>query len=247
LRYSSGNISASLSDINEVLLSYSGVFNLIGASTQYNESLKAINSYRLFVDGVNDISYSLEPLFDYFDSYKNNTQLRSGTESYLSITENSLDYENLILDQVERIPYLDLGIDKVRKADTQISQVNYNNLPTFISERLLSVNQELKGFVKYLDYLEGSKFIGDLLVVYGTRTYLMLVLDNTKIKPIGGDISAFAIVTVNGGGITEVVVQSPDEIDFNMESVDSEILKSINNRKFTYVDEKEVKLSDLTS
>lgn len=247
LRYSSGNISASLSDINEVLLSYSGVFNLIGASTQYNESLKAINSYRLFVDGVNDISYSLEPLFDYFDSYKNNTQLRSGTESYLSITENSLDYENLILDQVERIPYLDLGIDKVRKADTQISQVNYNNLPTFISERLLSVNQELKGFVKYLDYLEGSKFIGDLLGVYGTRTYLMLVLDNTKIKPIGGDISAFAIVTVNGGGITEVVVQSPDEIDFNMESVDSEILKSINNRKFTYVDEKEVKLSDLTS
>ncbi len=245
MKSSAEAVKSSLDDMSYSLSKYEWIANSVALNKEYYQLKNIIDSYVIVADGVKNIGYSFEPYNEYLSNYKNNTQIRAATDSFLSITDNGIDYSNMLLEFKDRTPYLQLGIDKINKGVDQLKITDYNKIPPFLTERILTVNNSLQRVGKLADTLKSSEQIPDLLGAYDTRTYLMLLFDNTRLKPVGGEISAFALVTLKNGSVSEVVVQSPDEIKFNYSKVTESLLKDINNRKYTYKTLSDLNINDI--
>lgn len=238
-------LNSSLSNISTITKRYEGVANLLSLGIQYSELITLVDSYQLIAEGVENIGYSQEDFFKYVNEFKSNLQLRSGTESYLSVLDGGTDFSPL-LDQSElKSPYLSLGIDKVIKGYDQLNTVDINNLPEFVAESLPEINQGLKEKVDQITKLKSALYLPEILGNTSTKNYVILVLDNTRPKPIGGDVAAFALLTLKNGSISDIVVRSPEDTSFDLSSIDSNILREINARRFEIKTLQNLRFSDI--
>ncbi len=234
-----------IDDVNKVFDGFKGPANLVALGSQYDQIKQNIQSYSVYVDGLKSISYSLEPLNDYVNNYSNNTIIRTATDSYLSTDNNGNNYSSAIKELDNRIPYLNDGLSKMKVSITNLNSVNFNLIPGIFSSELTRINSDLKNISQSSNLLTSVQFIKELTGTDSAKTFLVLLLDNSKQTPVGGDLAAFALLTVQNGSISEAVVQSPDQVNFNMTSVDDSILKEINSRKFNYKTKNDVAISDI--
>lgn len=61
-----------------------------------------------------------------------------------------------------------------------------------------------------------SKFAQNLLPLLGVdvaKTYLLLFVDEDKVRPVGGKVFAYGLLTLNNGKVTELVFEEPEVID----------------------------------
>ncbi len=236
-----------IADTRNAVSSYEVFANLFGFRNNYLEVKEVLSAYELYAEGIENIGYSQEPFNDYLKNYQNNTQLRSATDSYLSISETGLDYSKSLKEQASRLPYLDTGIIKIKKASDQLDSINYSLIPTPLASEFAKINQVIKSRADFTSYSDSLHYLNEILGVNTPQTYLVLLLDNTRQTPVGGEISAFAMFTVKNGSLTEVVVQSPDEIKFNFATLTDKFLKDINNRKVAVKNLSNITLSDIGS
>lgn len=225
---SSQNINNSLKEINFVIGKYTFIPNLLNKEKEFGAFREALSSYNLYADGLNNITYSTEPFIKYTKSYESNLELKSIEDGYLGIKNDSPDYENLILDAADRAPYLKLGLDKIDKSLARLTQIDYNLLPQFLSDKLLGLNQDMRMLRANLSYLESAKYVPEILGVYSEKNYAILLIDNTDQKNIGGTLTSILSFSILNGGIKEVSIIDANKQDLKFENINKNILNEIN-------------------
>ncbi len=247
LNGSMGKIDEALTSTVELLDRYEFVTEFASLENEFSSIKKLTDSYRLLVDGVTDISYGLEPYNEYLDLFENNTQLRSGTDGYLSIAQPGVNYSDVLGEIQIREAFINNGIEKADKAIEQIKVYDYSVLPPKLASRVKSLNAEILSFQEGLAGLQNYRYIPEILGVGEPKTYLILALDNTRLTPIGGDISAFAQITMSNGSIQEITVKSIDDVTLTTSSLDTLTLDEINNRRYSLKDSGTIKSTDLAT
>lgn len=247
--YGSGSLNAeiltsSFKDMNANLQNFKNVVNALGGGENYQQIIAAVNSYSLVSDGVKDIQYAAAPFYEYLNSFENNVQQSNGVETYLVAKTSNKNYKDLLEEVQLRSPYLDSGIEKYKKGLEQVESVNLSLIPSFLSNQLTNVNARLRENVSVIDSLKSMKYIPEILGVEGSRSYLILLLDNTRVKPVGGEISAILEITFDQGKIAEISLKTPEQSEFDLSKVSKETLGKINLRNFTPVINDNLELQD---
>lgn len=245
LRSSSKNIEGALKQTSGLLDNYTFVTSIIALDDDLTKLTTLIDSYALYVEGLNDIGFSLEPMVSYSEGFSNNTQVRAGSDTYLSTKDAGVNFEDDLLELDSRSPFLQVGLDKVNNAYFQLSNSDLNFLPSYAVERIIHVNSDLRKINTSVNSISYTKYLPEIVGVGSTKTYLVLVLDNTRQMPVGGEVSAYALLTVQNGSLSDVKVQSIDEVNFDFSSIDDSQLDKINNRKFTLVNKTALRFNDL--
>lgn len=228
----SERIKNNLKDSASIIKRFESIAGLITLDDEVNDIIYLLDSYALYASGMEDIGYALGPFIEYTNLFENNTQIRSGSDTFLSANDSAKGYENLLLEFEDRQPYIQLGKDKISKSVSQLNNFDYSFIPGSLFESIIDLNIKLNDNQKSLEKVEAAGFIPEILGANNSHTYLILILDNTRQSPIGGDISAFALITFDKGVVSEIVVQSIDEISFDLSPVSDLVVKEINSKKF---------------
>ncbi len=245
LRSSSENVEGALKQTSNLLDNYDFVASVVALDDDLSKLVELINSYALYMEGINDIGYALEPMVDYTSAFVNNTQIRAGADTYLSTKDAGINFQDNLLELESRAPFMQVGLDKVNNAQSQLNTADLNFLPSYAVERVLKTNADLKRINSDVNSVSYTTYLPEILGVGSTKTYLIVVLDNTRQMPVGGEASAYALLTVQNGSLSEVKVQSIDEITFDFSSIDDSQVEKINNRKFNLINKTALRFNDL--
>jgi len=240
-------LKRSIDENIQILENFNTLFNFLALGEENTETKLVLHNYSEILDAVDDIDYALDPLKSYFNSYEGNVQLRTSTESYLTVSTTGVDYENVLLDFHDRYPYLETGMQKYSKAVKELRKTNITLIPQFVQQNINDMNSLFFNIEDDISSLRNLEFFDDMAGVYTPKTYLVLLLDNTRLRSIGGEVSAYALFTVKNGSIIEITVKSPEETKFDLSSINTQKLKEINSTKFALKTSQNLTLNDLSS
>lgn len=236
---SAENISYSLGDINSLIARYVFLFDLLNQEGFVNSLTENILAYKLYAEGISDVSNSLTPLFEYFSKVQSNISQRSEADGFLAVDENTKNYEESILAISNRIPVLKVGVDKIESSISKFSQIDYSVYPSQLSDMILTLNQDLRTQKSNFDQIESIEYLPEILGVYGEKNYAFLLFDNTDLTPIGGELKSIIYAQVLNGSIKSIkVVKATDSLDWKTEN--QSILGRVNERRtqpLTSIDE----------
>lgn len=236
MQKSAYNISYVLEDTNFVLSKYAFIFNLFNKGAVLEALSENLAAYKLYTDGISDISGSLNPLFNYADNYDSSLALKSKEEGYLVVEGEGNDYENQLLEISDRAPYIKLGLDKMETSVSRFTQINYSEYPSTISEFLLRINQQIREQQVNFSRLESTEYIPELLGVYEERTYAFLLLDNTTPTPVGGKLQTIIYLKILNGDVSEVQVKQANDSSLTLENSDRNTIDKINLTAFNKIE-----------
>lgn len=239
---------SNIEDNLKIAENFSGVSNLIGLSENYSESIRFLKSNLIMLDGLSDLSYALMPLDIYFEEYQSNLQLRNSSESFISVTNDGQDFSGVLSQFEERSPFLRKGLEKIKNGKRELGKVNKTLVPEFIVSLSNNFDSVLNRFadIESGDFVY-NEFIPSILGLNSPKTYLLLLLDNTRMTPVGGEISAFSLLTVNNGSVSNIVTNSIEDINFKFDSLDAKTLQEINLTRFNLKESADINIKDYSS
>lgn len=238
---SSRNISASLDETKMLLGGYDFIPSILGYQQEYQGLKEVISLYSDLFDGVDNIIYGSESFTKFLESFQAEINYTEGDLFSLSIAEDSNEYESLILDSIDRSPYIKLGIDKLNKAIRDLNQVDYTVFPPILSDNLIALNQKSREWASELSPLSTVESVPDILGIYGERSYLLSLIDNTQPTNIGGKYKISILLKILNGKISEVRYI---EDDLSVKLEDPAIINDLNQLRDEPI-ESLSKLSDL--
>lgn len=237
-------VKNSISDSSKILNNYTSFGKILGLSQHLNSTIAYLSSVETFLSGVENIAYVLEPLKLYFDSYSNNLLLRRSVDTFLTTITAGYDYSEILKIITQRAPFLELGNSKIQRAVRSLDNIDFDKVPDFLINTFWGQVELQNELPETFKLIEGVRFIPELL---NQKTYLILLLDNSRPMPIGGDISAFAMLSTKNGSVSDVIVQSMEDVNFNLGNVTEQTLKEINKRRFTYKNTSNLTVYDFAS
>lgn len=240
-------VSFHFEDTRNIFAKFQGLASLLALDNQYNEVQKNLEAYSIFIDGAKNLSRGLEPFNTYLKNLQNNTVARAATDSYVSLSSSGLDYSDMFVQLDNSFPYVQDGIAKIQKSSGIINSLNYSLIPDFLVQNLNPLNTKINSVALTTENIDTVKYFNSLFGIDSPKTYLFVVLDNTIPSPLGGYISAYAMVTMNKGSIVETVVQSTDDTNFKFNSLSESDLQLINLRKFGIKTKANITINDLAS
>ena len=217
----------------------------------YEDEIEKIDTfmgyYEDYSQSIRDISFALAPFNEYLNSFINNTSIRKSNEGYLSLSQEGVSYLDKLSEITNRSIFYNKGIEKQKRVINSIKDNSLPPLPEFIYKELQKVNKYIQDLDSINQDTEIYSLIPYLLGNLKPTSYLILIADNTRPAPIGGDISAYSVLTFQNGGIQAVEVKSIDDITDFQKEISDEILKKINARRFRYKSKDDLKVSDISS
>lgn len=252
--FDSKNVNVSskriINSISELEKSYSTLrpsLSLITLGDELETVVSLTNAYKQILEGFEDISYATEPTMDYLSQLVNNTQLRNTTSTYLSTINPGLNYSSNLDDAESRVSFIDSGLRKIEQGLNTINTINITALPSFVEDYLNQIKNQFNensGIKKNSDL---NEYIPSLLGKGEANNVVLLLLDNSRPAPIGGDIAAFANARILNGSIQEITVLSLSQASFNLKSIDQTDLDLINSNRFINKTIADVTIADLSS
>lgn len=239
-----------INSIEEIEKSYSALkpsLSLITLGDELETVISLTRAYKQILEGLEDISYAIEPTRDYLVQLINNTQLRNTTSTYLSTINPGLNYSTNLNDAEERISFIDSGTRKIEDGLDKINTINITALPSFAEEYLNSLKTQFNSLANIRSNSEINEYIPSILGKGRSNNIVLLLLDNSRPAPIGGDIAAFANARVLNGSIQEITVLSLSQASFNIKSIDQTDLDLINSNRFINKTIADVTIADLSS
>lgn len=240
-------VSFHFEDTRNIFTKFQGLASLLALDNQYNEVQKNLEAYSIFIDGAKNLSKGLEPFNTYLKNLQNNTVARAATDSYVSLSSSGLDYSDIFAQLNNSFPYVQDGIAKIQKSSGIINSLNYSLIPDFLVQNLNPLNTKINSVALTTENMDTVKYFNSLFGIDSPKTYLFVILDNTIPSPLGGYISAYAMVTMNKGSIVETVVQSTDDTNFKFNTLSESDLQLINLRKFGIKTKANITINDLAS
>jgi nucleoside-diphosphate-sugar epimerase len=243
----SADLLNAIEDTRSTLDRLERIARITGNESEYYTLDSILSNYEDYLSGVEDISDALKSYSEYLTLFENNTQVRASTDGYLTIAQDDLDYSQYLKDIELKTPNLERGIEKINESYIKIINTLTNLLPGFLEKRINKINSDINLYHNELQSLEALKYLPEVLGANSPKTYLILLLDNSKPRPVGGDISAFAMITFVNGGIADIKVQSIEDVNISSSSFDSEMINLINSRRFILKNQSNLKLTDISS
>lgn len=231
MNYSLKELDQLILETTRIASSYQWLADTLGIEEEYRNVINLLDTYQVYVSGMQSLAESLSPLSEYMDVYTDSTFFRPNSESYLSI-ETSYDYSDYLNPLKNNQGLALAGEQKVESAIKRLGQINTNQFPTAMSEYFRGINDKIYSSSRFAEYSSYVSLIPDVFGVGETKTYLFLLLDNSRFTPAGGEISAYALVSVQNGSISQVRVQSVNEINLDTSQLE-DIYKSISD-DFTF-------------
>jgi len=228
----------------EILNRYQPTAKLLALDGYLDKYIKLVQTYGAMSEGVKNVTYAVVPLQEYLQKYIANTRYRPNTDSYLSVG-TSTDYSPILDEMNARKAYATLGKEKLAQASLELAQMDLSFLPEYLRPTVTKMNIKLLDLKQVDNYANLADFGSEILGVNTPKSYLIMVLDNSRPMPIGGELSAFLLVTLQNGAITEARLQSVDSFTPDMSTIPSFALSEINLHAFSPKAAGSVALRDL--
>lgn len=230
---SSQNASNNISSLKRSFKFLEPVFDVLSLDSEYANIQSNLNNYEALASGTQDILYYVNPLTEYLDAYEDNTQLRISSDTFISLENDGVNYEDYLLEMHSREAFLESGIQKVNEAKRSLPLEKTTFIPKFIREKLDAKEKDFLNFAPQIASFEQYKYLPTLLGSSQEQTYAIILLDNSLPKPIGGEISSVALLTLKNGSLNDVEILKPEDIVITEEAKDSVFLDTLNVTRFT--------------
>ncbi|MEX2053026.1 MAG: DUF4012 domain-containing protein [Candidatus Paceibacterota bacterium] len=104
--------------------------------------------------------------------------------------------------------------ENITKADKLLADIDVESIPEDKQELFLSFKDKIPQFQEYIgdavDYSDFMlKFVGDR----GTKTYILLLQNNSELRPTGGFPGTYALVTFDKGNLKRIFIDDVYQID----------------------------------
>ncbi len=219
------------------------IFQLIGLKDQYE-------SFMNFNEKLNEIVFDFSKLVKPVNlfvtslkSQRNNISLTLASDSYLSINATGIGIKEY-LDQIENDSQnVSIYHSSIQKNLKELKSISYQVpvIGEFLFNSFNKINsiydQSIKNF--------NLSLVSELLGNNREQTHLIILADNLRPKPMGGDVAGLILVTFNNGAITSIVAKPISEVNFDFSFIGSKEIDTINLTKFTQVDKQTFSFSDI--
>ncbi|MCA9379379.1 DUF4012 domain-containing protein, partial [Candidatus Dojkabacteria bacterium] len=238
-------IQAGLRESSQLIQRFMPAAEMIAADKYLDSMIGLTEVYADAFEGLRDLSYAVAPLGDYLADYQDNVWARGTAESYLSVNDTGRDYSPVLDEMTARSAYADVGVSKYQQAVLQMQNLDISVWPGAVQNILQKYTQKLTNLAAIANYRQIADYANEILGLNAPMTYLVLLVDNTRVMPIGGEISAYMLVTVQNGAIADIRVQSIDNFEFSAADVPDYALSSINLVSAANVQAGNVSMHDL--
>ncbi|HEC64437.1 MAG TPA: DUF4012 domain-containing protein [bacterium] len=219
-------------------------FDLIGQGDKYQSSLIAIKTAGSYSQGLSDSLNSILPIYEYFENFQDDVFYRPNSDSLLT-AESRSDYtqyfEAIQLEQGE----LSDGINRMSSA---IDLINKTDISFFPSQISTQIEEYIIGSQLVIDELERLETLGNYMpeiLGYGeSKTFLLLLHDNSRYNPAGGVVNSYALISFENGSLKIIQSNSISDLTLSFDKIDKKSLEQINLVAFTDVEEEEVTLEE---
>lgn len=211
---------------------FSGIFNLLNLTDQYNSIITSLEIYQNYASGMLSISKSLEPLDEYLQKYENKVYFRPNSDSYLAV-EQSSDYNDFLKLIAGNAELAKAGGDEMRLAYARSQKVDLSSLPAGVAGYFTEINKKLEQLLTFADIANLTQTFPALLGTNGAKTYLILLMDNSRYNASGGQVAGYVLLTLDKGAVTEVKAQSINAVNFDYSLLDSVYRQIANNNQFS--------------
>jgi len=218
-------------ETRDVMNQFRGIAELIAAEGYVTDVVELLDVYADYTEGLQNISYAAVPLQQYLDNYVSNVRFRPSAENYLSAA-TSTDYSVYLDDLRSRRVFAELGEQRLFQASQELFTRELTYLPGFMTDYLDELNAKLYSFGEIGDYAQVVMEASDLLGGTLPRTYLFFLVDNSRPMPIGGALSAYALINIQNGSISDIRVQAVDEFSPDMSDLPEFAQQAINLNTF---------------
>lgn len=225
-------IATNVNEANLALARLQPAATLLGQSNQYNATVSFTQKLNRLVDAYNDLLEAIKPLENYLNTYTDNVYLRPNTESYLGLDQGT-DYKEFI-DQISSNAASAIDAQaKINSLWAEIKQANTSQLPGAIAAKLNQMQPALEQAQQFAELATVMQIAPEILSPGKNTTVGVLFTDNARYRMSGGDIAAYGLITMNGGSVIEVKLQSLDQIPNNLEGVPEIYFDLANNNRLT--------------
>jgi len=166
------------------------IFNVVGKSGEFVSYDKLLGSLTSFSRAANYASTAIKPLESVFETIK--------PDSNKTIDLELFNQAKLGISNTEE--YLKL-------AEVDISGVDESVFPNKVKEKVLMYESILPNLQKYIGY--GSTIISDLPSILGSdgeKKYIFWFQNSNEIRPTGGFIGSYGILTLDKGKLKDLVI-----------------------------------------
>lgn len=238
-------IDTAISENLNVMKGFEGVANLMGAERYYSSLTQTMQNYAQTLEGISNLAYAVEPLSTYLNEYRDNTSFRLNTETYLSTTGGGTDYTPILSEINARRAFAEVGKSKISQALLSLDNQDLSMWPEFLTVAFKAYNSQLKRFEQVTNFQDIALHGNDLLGVDAPKTYLILVLDNSRPMPIGGELSSYMLLTLQNGTVGDVRIQAVDEFNPDMTKLPAYALAEMNLTSYQAKNASNVVIKDL--
>ncbi len=186
----------------------SWLFSLVGQKELHSNILQLVYSLQYATEGAEQMSYSLEPLGEYFNDFTP----AIGTDDDTPITTR--EYRNYLEELRSRRFQLTKASDNLYLASLKIDSIDISVFPKRIEPFitiLKNANAQLLDKIK--PFQETVYFLPEMLGVDERQRYLILFQNPAEIRSTGGWISSYAIIGIEGGQIRQLDVDDIYNLD----------------------------------
>ena len=175
------------------------VLSIFGAIPGFSKVREANN----IVEAGQSLSKSGENLALAFGTlYK--TNLLSFLDSKSGDTKNSPSISRLLTEFRDILKFADKNIDR---ADRLLADIDTSVIPLDKQELFLDFKSKIPDFQKYIgEAVDYSDFLLKLVGSDGAKTYLVLLQNNSELRPTGGFPGSYALITFENGTLKNIFV-----------------------------------------
>jgi UDP-glucuronate decarboxylase len=202
---SSARMATALSENTAAINQLEGVFNLLAAK-QMHQSLQAkTQALAEIADSSAKLAAGLAGVDSYLAAYQNNLSFRPVADNMLNLTiGSSYDMSNISKLDPAVVEAMRTRIDRL-KATASGQLIGW---PDVVNDHYQTLTQNiLQAASRTYSSVDISEHVNDVLANGSTRTYFIALLDNARPMPLGGDITAYALLTIKDGAIINAQVQ----------------------------------------
>jgi nucleoside-diphosphate-sugar epimerase len=240
-------IASNMKDLESALDGLKKFTGLISLEDEREKLVNLINYYNIYFSGLENIDYALEGFKDYQENYQHNLEFVASSSSYLVTTSEGLNYDPYLQKLESRKAYLIAGIEDIKQARELIEFADLSILPGRIQVQVAELNKSLINFAEDIEEITLLQNLDQLLGATSPKTYLVLVLDNSKPAPVGGQISAYALFTISNGSIQDIEVKSANALSTNFKTISEADLELLNQRSYVAKATTNLNLQSLTN
>ncbi|MBI3385247.1 DUF4012 domain-containing protein [Candidatus Gottesmanbacteria bacterium] len=186
-------IKKNFTNMQNKLTFYGWVFNLLGKEDSFSETSKLISAGVLGVDGASHLLVSAKNFNDAGQIIFSPEETSKGLGIKLGLAK-----EELILAENK------LSLVQTELSNVDFSKVLFLKLPTEKVQEQITRFNNFRILVSRLR--ETSNVFPQIFGLSGKKTYLLLFTNNMELRPVGGFIGSYGLVSFEKGKLTELKI-----------------------------------------